>query len=389
VGASTGAVLKACLTEDEDLRKAQLGALAAGVDRDPLLDAARYHRVVGYVYRAFRELEHADTGLVAALAALNRQGVHAHLRVVGALKAARTALESIAASWLVVKGPALTETAYGRPGLRLYYDLDLVVPRESFASVLEALEREGFVLIDRNWDLIRRYMIGELVLSRQEGPEIDVHWDFLYDRELRREVRMPFHELNARARPITIGGIAARTLESTDTLISIALHACKQGGDRLIWSKDIERTVANDPPDWAAVVERSLAWRVNLFVGAMLLRSQRVLSAAVPDEVVRELLPSRAWRATLAGLDRFFPPERSTGFGTPATLVVRSTRGDLPSTLATSAGGVLNRAKRLVRMGTLRRDVAQDDPDDPASRAFPTGVPGSRERYLEEVMLEP
>jgi Uncharacterised nucleotidyltransferase len=389
VAVRPGEVLKACLLEDAETRRRRLAGLVAGVDRERLLDAARYHRVIGYAYRALREIDGVDPGLIAALAALDRQGLQAHLRVLGALKRAGEPLDRLAIPWLVVKGPALTETAYKRAGLRLYYDLDLVVPRESFASVLEALEGEGFFLIDRNWDLIRRHMIGELVLSRQEGPEIDVHWDFLYDRKLRREVRMPFDELNARGRPISIGGVAARTLDSTDTLISIALHACKQGGDRLIWLKDVERTVANDPPEWAAVVERSLAWRVNLFVGGMLLRSQRVLGAAVPDDVVRELLPSRAWRATLAGLDRLFPPERSAGFGTPATLVVRSTRGDLPSTLATSAEGLLNRAKRLLRGGALRRDAAQDDPDDPASRAFPTGAPGSRERYLEEVMLEP
>lgn len=386
---SPGEVLRACLLEDVEARRRRLAGLVAGVDRDRLLDAARYHRVIGYAYRALREIDGVDPGLIAALAALDRQGLQAHLRVLGALKRAREPLDGLAIPWLVVKGPALTVTAYRRPGLRLYYDLDLVVPRERFREAIEALEGEGFVLVDRNWDLIRRYMIGELVLSFEQGPEVDVHWDFLYDSELRRKLSVPVDELFGRARPVVIGGLPVRTLESSDALVHIAMHACKQGGDRLIWLKDIERAIANDEPDWNAVVERSLAWRAHLFVGAMLMRARRTLAADVPDDVLAALLGSRSWRATLTLLDRAFPAERSTGFGTPATLVVRSTRADVRSTLAATAQGLGRRGARAVLTGALRRDERQDDPDDAASRAFPTGAPGSKERYLEEMLREP
>lgn len=379
-----GRILRACLLDDvDDLRR-----LLPGADRDVLLDAARYHRVIGFVHRALRKLDDADDETKAAFASLNRQGAHAHLRVLGALRQASAALESRGIPWLVVKGPVLSATAYREPGLRLYFDLDLVVRRSDFRDAIEALEEAEFFLLDANWDLIRKYLIGELVLSIRHGPEVDVHWDLLYDRHVRELVRVPVEELMARSRPLTVAGFPVQTLDQTDTLIHVAMHACKQGGDRLVWLKDIERLAVNDPPDWPELVRRSLGWRVNLFVGAMLLRSRNTLGADVPDDVVRELLPRRSWRALLATLDRIFPAERSHGLGSPATLIVRSTRPSMGSTLATAAGGMGRRAARLVTAGRLERDSAQDDPDDAASRAFPTGGEEGRRRYFEELLAE-
>jgi hypothetical protein len=380
-----GRILRASVTGSE---REEIARLVAGTDLSDLVEAARYHRVVGFVYRALKDVEGVDATTMARLERFNRQAVAVHLQVLGVLRRVREALEPLGDSWLVVKGPVLADLAYRQPGLRLYQDLDLVVPRAQFAEAIALLEGAGFSLVDRNWDLLRRLMIGELVVAAVPGPEVDVHWDVRYDRDLRRAVGISTEALVARARTVVVNGIPVRTFEAADTLIFLALHGSKQGGDKLIWLKDIERSIANDAPTWDDVVERSTSTGVQLFVGAMLLRARRVVSADVPDDVLAALLPS-PWRAALSALDRAFPVERSGGFGSPATLVVRSTRGSVRSTLATTGRGLAHRARRLVLAGALRRDVAQDDPDDPASRGFPTGAPGSRELYLEEMLREP
>ena len=380
-------ILRASLSESPD--RERLARLVAGGDMSALVEAARYHRVIGLVHRALRGVPGLDDNVRARLDRFHRQGLVAHLHVLATLRRVREALDPTGSPWLVVKGPALVELAYRQAGLRLYQDLDLIIPRPSFAGSLERLETSGFELVDRNWELIRRLMIGELVAAHESGIELDIHWDVRYDREIRRVVSISTDELATRSRAVTVNGIPIRTLDATDTLVFLAFHATKQGGDKLIWLKDLERTIANDPPSWPDVVERSRESGLALFVGAMLLRARRTAGAAVPEEVLTELLQNRAWRSALSALDRVFPPERSDGFGTPATLVVRSMRPGVKSTLATASSGLRHRARRLLATGTARRDENQDDPDDPASRAFPTGEPGSRERYLEEVMLEP
>lgn len=386
-GKRIASILREAIAEQPDA--IELRRLVAGADLSGLVEAARYHRVAGLVHRALRDVDGVDDDVRARLERFHRQGLAAHLHVLGALRRVSAALEPLGDSWLVVKGPVLAELAYGQAGFRLYQDLDLIVPRGSFEKTLKLLEGDGFEFVDRNWNLIRRLMIGELVMGAPAGPEIDIHWDVRYDRTVRRAISISVEELVARARHVTVNGVPVRTLDSSDTLVFLTLHGTKEGGDKLIWLKDIERSIANDPPSWEAVVERSAASGIELFVGAMLLRARRTVGADVPSGVLQELVGNRAWRATLAGLDGLFPPERSSGFGTPATLVVRSTRRTIPATLAASAQGFGSRVKRLALTGARRRDAAQDDPNDPASRAFPTGAPDSRDRYLEEMLREP
>lgn len=380
-----GRILRASLAE-RSLDPSELEGLA---DQAALVEAARYHRVVGFVYQALKDVDGVDPETLQRLERFYRQALAIHLHVLALLRRTAQALEPLGGDWLVVKGPVLGELAYHRPGLRLYQDLDLVIPRARFAEALELLEGAGFSLVDHNWNLLRRLMIGELVVAAPRSPEIDVHWDVRYDRELRRSIAISTEELVERARTVQVGGLPVRTFDPADTLVFLAMHGSKQGGDKLIWLKDIERSIANDTPDWDAVVGRARAGGVQLVVGSMLLRARATVAAAVPDEALRALLPSGTWRRTFSGLERLFPAERSSGFGTPTTLLVRSMRRDVGSTLATAGKGLSHRTARLVRTGALRRDTAQDDPDDPASRAFATGPPDSRERYLEELLREP
>lgn len=383
--AHIGRILRESLADGD---RADLSRLVAGADLSGLVEAARYHRVVGFVYRALKDVDGVDAATMSRLERFYRQAVAVHLHVLAVLRRVHEVLEPLGDSWLVVKGPVVSELGYRQAGLRLYQDLDLVVRRDRFAEAIAVLEAGGFSLVDRNWDLLRRLMIGELVVAALPGPEVDVHWDVRYDSEIRRAVGISTEALVDRSRPVVVNGIPVRTFDPTDTLIFLAMHGSKQGGDKLIWLKDIERSIVNDPPDWDELVGRSTSAGVRLFVGTMLLRARRTVAAPVPDAVLAALLP-RPWRATVSALDRAFPPEGSKGFGTPATLAVRSMRGNVRSTLATAAAGAIYRGRRLVLTGALRRDVAQDDPDDPASRAFPTGPPDSRERYLEEMMREP
>jgi hypothetical protein len=350
-----------------------------------LLEAARYHRVVAPVHRALSGVGAADARVREQLARLYHEAVASHLRVRATLRHASGLLEGLDAPWLVVKGPVLTDVVYRRSGLRLYHDLDLIVPRAAFADAVNAMERGGFAIRDRNWALIRRLEAGELNLVGPGGAAVDLHWHLLFNREDRSRFRIDMDELISRARSVEAGGLQVSTLDEADTLIHLAVGACAEGGGRLSWLKDLERSIVNDRPDWAAVIERSRSWGANLAVGTMLLRARRSLSAPVPDDVVRELVPSWAWRQTLSSLDRLFPPERSSAIGTPATLVARSTRRAVSSTLSTVAQGGTRRLSRLLRTGDPRRAALQDDPTSPASLLFPDGGERERELFLEHL----
>ena len=321
-------ILRACL-RDSTGKQARALALVAPEDVLRTLPAsAALHRVVGPLHESLRESLPPDAA--GRLDALFREECARHLLVTSNLRRVQELLERAGIPFLVVKGPAVAALAYRRPRIRFYQDLDIVVRRQHFATALDLFEANGAQVVDPNWPYHSEHVAGELRLS----TGVDLHWHLLFFQELRSATAIRMDEIFSRERPVSLAGTTVLTTDPADTLIHLSLHACLEGGSRLIWLKDIERSIANDAPAWEDVIERSLRWRVNLFVGTMLMRSRSVLDTPVPDEVVATLLPSRAWRATLSAADRLFPIASPRRRETPATLVAQGMQVDVKSTVS-------------------------------------------------------
>ena len=103
--------------------------------------------------------------------------------------------------------------------------------------------------------LAEQMLAGQIGLSTP-AVSIDLHWDLFYSQR-DRAVRSPSEELIARSRMVDAAGLRLPTFDAPDTLITLAGHAARSGGHRLLWLKDIERTIAVDRPDFDEVVRRS------------------------------------------------------------------------------------------------------------------------------------
>lgn len=332
-------ILRACL-RDSTGAEARALALAAPEDVLRTLPAtAALHRVVGPTYETLRDS--LPPTAAGRLEALFRKECARHLLVTANLRRVQGLLESAGIPFLVVKGPAVEALAYRRPRIRFYQDLDIIVRRQEFAAALELFEANGAEVADPNWPYHAEHVAGELRLS----TNVDLHWHLLFFHELRHTTGISMDEIFSRRRSVSLVGTTVLTTDPADTLIHLCLHACLAGGSRLIWLKDIERAIANDLQGWDDVVERSLRWRVNQFVGAMLMRSRTMVGTPVPDDVIATLLPNSAWRTTLAAADRLFSVAIPRRRETPATLVAQGMQVDVSSTL-----GFL--AKVAVRRGS-------------------------------------
>ena len=193
------------------------------------------------------------------------------------------------------------------------------------------------------------------------STNVDLHWHFLFSSpfgERRTSAWRTFSSARA-PRPWTAPSVS--TPDRADTLIHLALHACLEGGKRLVWLKDIEQAVVNDRPPWSEVVERALFWRVNLLVGTMLMRSRAALAAPVPDDVIRALVPNRGWRALLGSLDRTFPVTTRRRLDTPATLAAKVTRTDVKDDV-----GI--RCRRMLARRVRRRRPAEPARSDSSAK---------------------
>jgi hypothetical protein len=338
--ARTTELLRLLLRDSGSVDFARVRRLIELTTPDVVLAVARYHGVSGLISPALRRLDGVPEMLPGELRADFDSSVHRHLQSTWELSRLKATLDPTGVPWVVIKGPAAVELLYGGQGGRLYQDLDILVDPSGFREVLAALEASGLRQLDRNWAVLRRDMRGEVHYGGATRLEIDLHWNLV--NMYRGRMRISTRELLGRAVDVRLAGVAVRTLDPTDSLIHLCVHAAISGGDRILWLKDIERAIAVRPPAWDELVARSRRWHVAAPVGLMLARSARFLGAGVPDRTVSDLVGPAAM-GLIRGIDRLFPWQRALGrltspnrlmarsigqgpIGAPVWLVVRSIR---------------------------------------------------------------
>lgn len=329
---------------------------------EALIRATDHHRVAGIAHRALAECDGLDEVLVRHLRDAHDAAVRRHLRATWELGRLAPILDGSGVPWAVVKGPAMVELVYRDPGLRSYADLDVVVAPDGFDRVLESLEGVGLQPLDRNWAAIRREMFGELHFLLDGEVPLDLHWNVV--NLYRGRIAIPTGEMLARTRRASLGGVDVPVLEPTDALLHLALHGALAGGDRLIWTVDVTSAMAEQPPDWAALEERALAWHIGPPVGLMLDRAERTLGADVPAGLAHRLL-GRRYLVVSDMIDRRSPWQIADGRLTSASLLLSRSMGLGP-------GGALR--------WLVARSLRHFDPREPRRSAAATPA-GGREDY--------
>jgi hypothetical protein len=352
--------------------EARVGADLRETNLAAVMPLAAYHRAGGLLREFLLPRVGPDHPLVAALEAGYADATRDHMRALWDLDRVKRVIDGTGARWAVVKGPVLVERLYRSPGSRPYLDLDVLVDPAMFPVVLDALEAAGATLIDRNWAVLRKELRGELHLVLAGGTPLDLHWNVV--NMYRRRITFETAEVLDRVQVVQLGGIAVPGLEPTDALLHLAVHAGLSGGDRLIWAKDIERSISCDDLDWDALVERARRWRVRRVVGFMLRRSQAVLGARIPP-AARRALTDPATERLIDIVDRLAPWEHALGrLANPNVMLARSIGHG-------SRGGLAWIAQRSVR--NLDPRLARLE-----STLTPRGTPADRAAFLEGVRAQ-
>lgn len=195
---------------------------------------------------------------------------------------------------IVLKGAALAETAYPRPGLRPFGDVDLLV-RPSHAPLGRAvLESLGCGVDAARWhELVRG---GErqanFFRATEGGPVVfELHVDLINNDLLSGAIRMDLEGVWARARPARLAGEDALVLGPEDQLLHLCVHLAGHYLDAIRSLRDIAQVCETTPPDWVLFV--SLARRAGAGPAcfAALSAAARLLGAPVPAEVRGALAP--------------------------------------------------------------------------------------------------
>ena len=287
LGCQTYRFLVACVRSLFDNSAGICGTDPATVAWDFLLALARENRVDVLLLHGLQSLgiQGVPREVLASLAAYERQNrarndatIEMLVRILGELAA--RAIPS-----LVFKGPTVAR-AYADPGMRFYWDLDLLVPRNQLPGVHEALLSLGYkrdALSPREERLYMRYHFAHTYTSTAAGPDIDVHW-----RLFPASFPIPFDyaALWSRSEPIEIGGFRAQTFSREDLFVYLALHGAKEEWRRLQMVSDVAAMLsAAADIDWERCLRIADECRARRkFLLALSLASE-LLGATVPNQL--------------------------------------------------------------------------------------------------------
>ncbi|MDY7100111.1 MAG: nucleotidyltransferase family protein [Actinomycetota bacterium] len=269
----------AAVREDLDAGD-RCAALVAGSDRArDLLALAAAHDVRAWMIEALRACPEfggvPDDHLVEHARAVAAQ---VHIRSTLARLAPRLVRSGV--RWAVIGGPVLAERIHGHPSMRTYTDLEILVDRRDLATALEVLGDHGFTEPDDRWAELDRIGAGAIPLGPGPCPAV-LRWSLLATPAERRSFAIDTDVVLDRARIVDVDGCRVPTPDPVDTLLVLVLRAGLGGANKLIWLKDIDQAVRNQPFDRAEVDRRASELHVRAMTDVVLARVGAVLGAPV------------------------------------------------------------------------------------------------------------
>jgi hypothetical protein len=286
---------------------ARIRSLAAGADWPRVARIAKRHRVEALLWDGLRR---AGVEIPAAEAGPLREAATRVARQSLALAAESFRLRRLLASGgidlLFVKGVTLGQLAWGSIGLKMGWDIDLLVAGEQVEAAAALLEGEGY-----------RLTIPGGVEGREKLAFWHAHWKESVWVAPSRGVTVELHTalsdnpdllggvgLGSPRQEVAVGGGGTLPTLATEPLFAyLATHGASSAWFRLKWIADVGALLARFAPE---EIERLYRAAIGLGAGRAaalaLLLCRRLFATPVPDALLAQLRRDRTtrWLLTLS-----------------------------------------------------------------------------------------
>jgi hypothetical protein len=282
--------------------------LASGLNWDTVLLLAEEHGVQGILAKQLEQAEFAEVPAAA------RQRLQAQMRAQHLFTLSMTAglfriLEDFSKAgieYIAVKGPVISQLAYGDPAVRSFGDLDFLVRHKDVQAAVQRLVAMGFEPA-LPLEVIRSDKIpGEYLFRRTEAPRlVELHTEQTF-RHYPEPMRID--EMIGRKRRVPLEGREVPALSLEDEVVFDCVHGGKDFWERLMWVCDVAAILAKYPQiDWEKTRRNALevgAGRM-LFTGVLLATS--VFGMKLPNGIAQEIERDRESRALCQEIQKWLP----------------------------------------------------------------------------------
>jgi Uncharacterised nucleotidyltransferase len=282
--------------------------VTSDVNWDTVLLLAEEHGVQGMLAKRLEQVEFA--GVLAA----TRQKLQAQMRAQHLFTLSMTAelfriLQDFSKAdidCIAVKGPVISQLAYGDPALRSYGDLDFLVRHKDVQVAVQRLLAMGFEP-DLPAHVIQSDKVPGEYLFRRMGT---AHLVELHTQQTFRHYPEPMRidEMIARKRRVLLEGRDVPALSLEDEVVFDCVHGGKDFWERLMWVSDVAAIlVRHSEIDW----EKTRRGAAEVGAGRMLrtgvLLASTVFGMKLPGGIAHEIERDRDSRALCDDIQKWLP----------------------------------------------------------------------------------
>jgi Uncharacterised nucleotidyltransferase len=275
-------------------RDTAISAAAAQVhDWEALLRVIGRHRIAGLVNDALPAAGAIVPAAVSAkLAARSKAIAQRNRLLLAELSVLQRALAADAIDFLVLKGAALAQIAYGSATCKQTRDIDLLVAPEHAHAALAALERAGYAPLppavgshDARIAAVLRY--GREIELARPGSNllVDLQW-----RSAENPTLLDGVDAHSPAQNVELAdGLVVRTLAADDLFAYLCVHGAYHHWSRLKWLADLNAMLRTTGAEVTARYRHAQKIGAGLCAGQALLLCRRLFDLPLPTALAREL----------------------------------------------------------------------------------------------------
>ena len=289
-------------------QKDVLAALAQELNWDTLLELADEHGVQGMLARRLEETSYEGVP-GSAREKLQRRVRARHLFSLSLSVELFRILDDFLKAQvevICVKGPTVSQVAYGDPSLRSFGDLDLLVRHRDIQAVYERMQAMGFEPDIPPLAITAGKIPGEYVFRRTGTPRmVEFHTEKTF-RHYPQPMRID--DMMARKRCVQLDGRGVPALILEDEVVFDCVHGGKDFWERLVWVADVAAIVARYPElNWENALQAAKAVGADRMLLAGVQLAREVLSSTIPERIAGAIQTDPQSRALCAKIRRWLP----------------------------------------------------------------------------------
>lgn len=212
------------------------------IDWDDLFAQASRHEVLPLVYQGLKQVTtHVPPEILTRYQNLFAANTLRNLQLHKELQSLIQRFQKAGLPVIPYKGAVLAETAYGDLALRMFRDLDLLVPADKVRQAVRLLEGVGYRLEtewpEARWPSLLKTINHLLLRHADTGWAVEVHWMVFHPMYVLPFDLEPYWSDRA-------GGVGGTTrLNNTDQLLMLCTHGTKHHWELLKWIVDVRQLV--------------------------------------------------------------------------------------------------------------------------------------------------